>query len=64
MGTMKKLVLSTFWVITVAVNSGPTNVNVSMPDQSFDSLLNTIQALSNNTTLWGSNFFAQLFRLF
>ena len=56
-----KLILSSLWVVTVAVNSGTTNVNVSMPDQSFDSLLTTIQGLSNNTALWGSDFFSRLF---
>lgn len=64
MRNVTKLVLSVFWVITVAVNSGTTNVNVSMPDQSFDSLLTTVQALSNNTALWSSDFFAQLLKLF
>ncbi|MFZ5426966.1 MAG: hypothetical protein ACOZEN_08320 [Thermodesulfobacteriota bacterium] len=61
---MKKLLLSTFWVITVAVNSGTTSVNVNMPEQSFDSLLATIQALSNNSSLWGSDFLSMLFSLF
>lgn len=61
---MKKLLLSTFWVITVAVNSGTTNVNVNMPEQSFDSLLATIQVLSNNSNLWGSDFLSMLFSLF
>lgn len=61
---MKKFVLSTLWTISVVVNSGSTNVDVSMPDQSFDSLLNTIQALSNNSNLFSSNFFDFLFKLF
>jgi len=60
---MRNILLSTFWVITVAVNSGTTSVNVNMPESSFDSLLATIQALSNNTALWGSSLFAQLFQL-
>ena len=61
---MKQLALSMLWVITVAVNSGPTNVNISVPDASFDSLLSTVQALSSNTALWNSNFFSQLLLLF
>jgi hypothetical protein len=61
---MRKFVLSTLWTISVVVNSGSTNVNVSMPDQSFDSLLNTIQALSSNSSLFSSNFLDFLFKLF
>ncbi|WP_243358096.1 hypothetical protein [Fundidesulfovibrio terrae] len=61
---MRSFLLSTLWVITVAVNSGTTNVNVSMPESSFDSLLAAIQAMSANTALWNSSFFTQLFQLF
>ena len=61
---MKKFALSALWTISVVVNSGATNVNVNMPDQSFDSLLSTIQSLSNNSNLFSSNFFDFLFKLF
>ena len=60
---MKHMFLSTLWVLTVAVNSGSTSVNVSMPESSFDSLLTTIQTLANNSNLWGSDFLSMLFRL-
>jgi hypothetical protein len=60
---MKKMLLSTLWVLTVSVNSGSTNVNVSMPESSFDSLLSTFQVLFNNSNLWGSDFLSKLFQL-
>lgn len=60
---MKKILLSTLWVLTVSVNSGSTNVNVSMPESSFDSLLSTFQVLFNNPNLWGSDFLSKLFQL-
>lgn len=61
---MKQFLLSAFWAITVAVNSGTTSVNVNMPESSFDALLSTVQTLTNNTALWNSNFFSQLLLLF
>jgi len=60
---MKKMLFSTLWVLTVSVNSGSTNVNVSMPESSFDSLLSTFQVLFNNSNLWGSDFLSKLFQL-
>jgi hypothetical protein len=60
---MKQFFLSTLWALTVAVNSGSTSVNVSMPESSFASLLSTIQSLVTSTpNLWSTDFLTQLFQ--
>jgi hypothetical protein len=60
---VKQLMLSTLWAVTVAVNSGSTSVNVSVPESSFATLLSTIQSLVSTTpNLWSPDFLTQLFQ--